>query len=207
MIKQARLQETPGVRLKMKAAYLKCCYTEQQVSTCYDWLSTPDPDRGEAAVALQSMGGQTNAVAQDATAAAFRDTIMQVIYYSTWSEQSQDKAALHWGRAGSIARCTPKPEVFPYPEMSAAVSSAFLTTTWPTHIGTPPGCPGLRCSTGTTTPGYSGLRRNGIRTTSSGTPCLSSSPVNRSTLLAYRQLTDGPLQHPRRKAILHYHNF
>jgi hypothetical protein len=98
MVKQARLQETPGIRLKLKAAYLKRCYTERQISTCYDWLSTPDPGRGEASVALQSVGGQANAVAPDATAAAFRDTIMQVLYYSTWSEQSQDEAALDWMR-------------------------------------------------------------------------------------------------------------
>jgi hypothetical protein len=98
MIKQARLQETPGVRLKMKAAYLKRCFTERQISTCYEWLSVPDPGRGEAALALQSVGGRINAVPQDATAAAFRDTIMQAIYYSTWSEESQDADALDWMR-------------------------------------------------------------------------------------------------------------
>jgi hypothetical protein len=98
MVKQARLQETPGVRVKLKAAYLKRCYTERQISTCYEWLSTPDPDRGEAAVALQSMGGQTNAVARDATAVASRDTVLQALYYSTWAEESQDEAALDWMR-------------------------------------------------------------------------------------------------------------
>lgn len=98
MVKQARLQETPGQRIKLKGAYLKRCYTERQISTCYEWLSTPDPARGEAAVALQSVGGQANAVPQDATAAPFRDTIMQVLYYSTWTDESQDEGALDWMR-------------------------------------------------------------------------------------------------------------
>lgn len=92
----AKVQDTTGVRLKQKSGFLRRTFRDSQIDTCYDWLSRADPDRGAVSVSLQSIGGQINAVAPEATAMAHRDAIMQIIYFSTWSQPEQDGPALDW---------------------------------------------------------------------------------------------------------------
>ncbi|MCG8918341.1 FAD-dependent oxidoreductase [Actinokineospora sp. PR83] len=87
----------PG-RHKIKSAYLRAAYTDEQADTLYDRLADDDhPHRG-ASVSLQSTGCAVNAVAPDATAVAQRDSVLRALYLATWDAEADDAAALAWVR-------------------------------------------------------------------------------------------------------------
>ena len=75
-------------RLKIKAAYLRKCYTDRQIATAYRYLSSQD---GDPSLILIGYGGNVNTVASAATATAQRDSIMKVIVISVWGSESEDE--------------------------------------------------------------------------------------------------------------------
>jgi hypothetical protein len=96
--KQSKLQDTQGLRLKLKAADLRRRYTDAQITTLHDELHRIEPSRGQATVSFQSYGGRVAAVAPEETATVQRDSILKVLYYSTWEDPALDAPAVDWLR-------------------------------------------------------------------------------------------------------------
>ncbi|MFJ6295817.1 FAD-binding oxidoreductase [Streptomyces griseoviridis] len=84
-------------RYKDKAGYLRRRFTDIQLATAYRHL-TDDTDGTESGLLLVGYGGQVNAVAPHATAVAQRDSVMKAIYYTVWTDPSDDAARLAWIR-------------------------------------------------------------------------------------------------------------
>lgn len=97
-IKQAKLQDTQGMRLKLKNAFLRRRYPDDQVGLIYDRLEQADPARGAVTVSFQSFGGVVNAVSAADTAMVHRDSIFQVLFFSTWDDAAQDEGCIDWLR-------------------------------------------------------------------------------------------------------------
>ncbi|MBK1783828.1 FAD-dependent oxidoreductase [Prauserella cavernicola] len=85
-------------RYKNKAGYLRRSMTERQRAAVYRYLTDP-AGVPSAGVLLLGYGGQVNAVAQGDTAIAQRDSVMKVIYYTTWADEEGDEAHLAWVRS------------------------------------------------------------------------------------------------------------
>jgi hypothetical protein len=84
-------------RFKLKAAYLRKGYTEQQIAATYRHL---DADAGQALqFILIGYGGQVNTVAPDATAVAQRDSILKAAYIASWANPAEDEFHLRNVRA------------------------------------------------------------------------------------------------------------
>jgi len=84
-------------RYKIKAAYLRRSFTEDQLATIYQHLSAPAGPPG-GGMLLVGYGGQVQAVAPDATATAQRDVVMKAVYQTVWADESGDAANLAWIR-------------------------------------------------------------------------------------------------------------
>ncbi|GAA2076822.1 FAD-binding oxidoreductase [Actinomadura alba] len=77
-------------RFKLKSAYMRTAYTEQQSAAAYRHLCT-DGDKPLTLI-LIGYGGQVNTVAPDATAVAQRDSILKAAFLSAWSDERDDDA-------------------------------------------------------------------------------------------------------------------
>jgi hypothetical protein len=75
-------------RIKVKAAYLRKCYTNRQIAVAHRYLSTQD---GDPSFILIGYGGNVNTVDPAATATVQRDSIMKVIFVSVWGSGSEDE--------------------------------------------------------------------------------------------------------------------
>lgn len=75
-------------RIKIKAAYLRKGYREQQISKVYSHLNT----EGNLPLhfVLIGYGGKVNTVAPDATATAQRDSILKAAYMAAWGSDTED---------------------------------------------------------------------------------------------------------------------
>lgn len=82
-------------RIKIKAAYLRKGYKEEQLATVYRHL-TSGGEHNPYHFILIGYGGQVNAVAPDATAIAQRDSIMKVAFMGAWADEAED--ATHIGK-------------------------------------------------------------------------------------------------------------
>ncbi|HYS40840.1 MAG TPA: BBE domain-containing protein, partial [Pseudonocardiaceae bacterium] len=78
-------------RFKLKAAYLRKGYNDEQIATLYRYMSTQDYI---PALILIGYGGQVNTVATDATAIAQRDSILKAAFLSVWGNEAQDEEVL-----------------------------------------------------------------------------------------------------------------
>ncbi|CAM4252844.1 FAD-binding oxidoreductase [Kibdelosporangium persicum] len=83
---------------KLKAAYLRKRFTDDQIATAYKYLTSTDHNNELAVLGLLSYGGKVNTVAPDATALPQRDSIMKVIYTVSWADPSAEQANLDWLR-------------------------------------------------------------------------------------------------------------
>ncbi|MGN9907454.1 FAD-binding protein [Phytohabitans sp. LJ34] len=91
--------EDPGRwRLKCKAAYLRRAFTDRQVDVVYQHLTSDVPGLFSGTVSLNSYGGQVNATAPDATAAAQRDSILKLFYLAAWPDAAGDALHVGWLR-------------------------------------------------------------------------------------------------------------
>ncbi|MBS2539493.1 FAD-binding protein [Catenulispora sp. NF23] len=82
-------------RYKLKAAYLKKSYTDDQLHAIYAGLSDKSAPSA-AAMLLIGYGGQVQAVAPDATAVAQRDVVMKAVFSNTWLAEADDAANVKW---------------------------------------------------------------------------------------------------------------
>lgn len=87
-------------RIKIKAAYLRKGYREQQIGTVYRHLSAEGD--GPYHFVLIGYGGQVNTVAPDATATAQRDSILKAGYMAAWAGEDEDDK--HIGKLREIYR-------------------------------------------------------------------------------------------------------
>lgn len=91
-------QGSPDVRrIKIKAAYLRRAYTDDQVDVIWEHLGGASPSKAE--LILIGYGGQVNTVASDATATAQRDSIMKAAYMAWWGSPADDDANIEAVRA------------------------------------------------------------------------------------------------------------
>ncbi len=77
-----------GSRFKLKSAYLRKGYTEAQLARAYRHLDTENPK--SIFFMFIGYGGQVNATAPDATAAAQRSSILKGSFLSSWWDPAED---------------------------------------------------------------------------------------------------------------------
>jgi FAD/FMN-containing dehydrogenase len=83
-------------RFKVKSAYLKAPFPDDQVQAIYQALTDPGYDNPQALLQIDSYGCQVNAVAPDATAVAQRSSIMKLQYQTYWALPAGDQVNLNW---------------------------------------------------------------------------------------------------------------
>jgi aclacinomycin oxidase len=84
-------------RIKIKAAYLRRGYTEEQIAAVWRHFTTEEPN--PAQLILIGYGGQVNTVAPDATATAQRDSILKAAFMSVWGDEAEDGTVIGQLRA------------------------------------------------------------------------------------------------------------
>jgi aclacinomycin oxidase len=86
------------VRAKVKDAFLRRPFTEDQLATAWHYLTTTDYE-AFGGLGLATYGGKVNAVSPDATASAQRDAILDTACNVGWGMPQQEAPALAWVRA------------------------------------------------------------------------------------------------------------
>ncbi|GAB3406896.1 FAD-binding oxidoreductase [Flindersiella endophytica] len=83
---------------KVKAAYLRKRFTDEQISLTYDYLA--GDKRGDAGGGLWfvAYGGKVNTVAPDATAMPQRDSILKAIFLTGWENPADQPKHMKWIR-------------------------------------------------------------------------------------------------------------
>ncbi|HVW59392.1 MAG TPA: BBE domain-containing protein, partial [Puia sp.] len=82
---------------KVKDAFLRQPFTDDQIATAYRWLTTGAGVGG--GLGLATYGGKVNAVSPDATASAQRDAILDTACNVGWGDPRQEEGSLAWVRA------------------------------------------------------------------------------------------------------------
>ncbi|MEU4250950.1 FAD-binding protein [Amycolatopsis sp. NPDC026612] len=75
-------------RAKLKAAYLRKGYDEDQLSTVWEHLTREGCEHNQ--FILIGYGGQVNTVAPDATATAQRDSVLKAAFMAVWADEAED---------------------------------------------------------------------------------------------------------------------
>jgi aclacinomycin oxidase len=88
-----------GVSTKVKDALLKKRFTDRQIAVAYDYLTRTDHDVMGGMLGLATYGGRINTVAPDATAAAQRDSILDIACNTGWLDPREEAKNLRWVRA------------------------------------------------------------------------------------------------------------
>jgi aclacinomycin oxidase len=88
-----------GVSAKVKDALLKKRITDRQIGVAYDYLTRSDHDVPGGMLGLATYGGRINTVARDATAAAQRDSILDIACTTGWLDPREEAKNLTWVRA------------------------------------------------------------------------------------------------------------
>jgi hypothetical protein len=88
-----------GVSTKVKDALLRKRFTDRQIGVAYDYLTRADHDIMGGMLGLATYGGRINTVACDATAAAQRDSILDIACTAGWLDPREEAKNLAWVRA------------------------------------------------------------------------------------------------------------
>jgi aclacinomycin oxidase len=88
-----------GVSVKVKDALLKKRFTDRQIGVAYEYLTRSDHDVMGGMLGLATYGGRINTVAADATAAAQRDSILDIACTTGWLDPRDEANNLTWVRA------------------------------------------------------------------------------------------------------------
>ncbi|WP_225993104.1 FAD-binding oxidoreductase [Actinomadura rudentiformis] len=88
----------PFYRIKIKSGYLRRRFTDEQAAIAYRHLTRSDFDHPHGHFFINTYGGQVNAVAPGATAAAHRDSIFKVGFLTGWEDAAEDARHLAWIR-------------------------------------------------------------------------------------------------------------
>ncbi|MER5294948.1 FAD-binding protein [Streptomyces pharetrae] len=94
----AGAQDSDVGRHKLKSAYLRRGHNDAQADILYTYLNSTGNRHDFANVTFQSYGGRINSVADGATAAPHRDSVIKAIYMNTWQDPDADPAAVDWLR-------------------------------------------------------------------------------------------------------------
>lgn len=85
------------VHAKMRDALLRQPLTDKQIATAYNYLNTPEKIGGGFGMA--TYGGQVNTIPAEVTAAAQRDSILDVACNAGWVDPKDEAATLAWVRS------------------------------------------------------------------------------------------------------------
>jgi hypothetical protein len=88
----------PTSRGAHKSAYFKRGFTTEQLAVMWKQMTRPDFTNPDTMMVVFSFGGQVNAVAEDATANAQRDTIFKICLQTFWQDEKDDDFFLGWER-------------------------------------------------------------------------------------------------------------
>ncbi len=88
-----------GVSSKVKDALLKKRLTDAQIGVAYDYLTRADHDIMGGMLGFATYGGRINTVARDATAAAQRDSILDIACNTGWLDPQEEARNLIWVRS------------------------------------------------------------------------------------------------------------
>ncbi|TCK65847.1 FAD-binding protein [Curtobacterium sp. PhB136] len=88
----------PTSRGAHKSAYFKKGFTSQQLRVMWKQMTRTDFTNPDTMMVVFSFGGQVNAVAEDATANAQRDTIFKICLQTFWQDEKDDAFYLGWER-------------------------------------------------------------------------------------------------------------
>ncbi|MEO6193374.1 MAG: BBE domain-containing protein, partial [Thermoanaerobaculia bacterium] len=88
-----------GVSVKVKDALLRKRFTDRQIGVAYEYLTRADHDIMGGMLGLATYGGRINTVARDATAAAQRDSILDIACTTGWLDPGEEAKNLAWVRA------------------------------------------------------------------------------------------------------------
>ncbi|MGW0737857.1 FAD-binding oxidoreductase [Streptomyces sp. NPDC002851] len=94
----AKAQDHVKARDKIKSAYLRRSFTPAQCDALYAHLNGTDHASDSASVSIQSFGGRANALAEDATASAHRDAVLNVVFLNSWQDPASDATNVDWLR-------------------------------------------------------------------------------------------------------------
>ncbi|HLS77079.1 MAG TPA: BBE domain-containing protein [Nocardia sp.] len=95
---QVYYPKAPSVRrVKVKAAFLRRAYSEEQRRVLYRHLVDLSAI-GDTEVEFLPLGGAVNALAPDATAMPARDSFLQMLIHSAWQLPLDDDRHLNWTR-------------------------------------------------------------------------------------------------------------
>jgi len=81
-------------RVKIKAAYMRQPYSDEQLRICYRHIVSP-AFIGESDLQFLPFGGAVNAVAPDATAVPARDSFMKMLIHGAWRLPFDDERNVH----------------------------------------------------------------------------------------------------------------
>ncbi|QNE21182.1 FAD-binding oxidoreductase [Kribbella qitaiheensis] len=88
----------PTSRGVHKSAYMLKNFTDEQIAAVYKHMTRPDFQNPDTMLVLFSFGGQVNAVKEDATANAQRDTIFKMCFQTFWEKETDDQFYVGWAR-------------------------------------------------------------------------------------------------------------
>lgn len=88
----------PTSRGAHKSAYFKKGFTSQQLGVMWQQMTRPDFTNPDTMMVVFSFGGQVNAVPENATANAQRDTIFKICLQTFWADEAEDEFYLRWER-------------------------------------------------------------------------------------------------------------
>jgi berberine-like enzyme len=88
-----------GVSAKVKDALLKKRFTDAQIGIAYDYLTRTDHDIMGGMLGFATYGGRINTVAPDATAAAQRNSILDIACTTGWLDPQEEAKNLTWVRS------------------------------------------------------------------------------------------------------------
>ena len=87
-----------GVSTKAKDALLRTAFTDRQIDTAYDHLTSSDHDVMGGMLGFATYGGRINTIASDATASAQRDAILDMACTTGWLDPADEAKNLAWVR-------------------------------------------------------------------------------------------------------------
>jgi hypothetical protein len=87
-----------GASVKVKDALLRKRFNERQISVAYDHLTSTQHDVMGGMLGLATYGGRINTVAGDATAAAQRNSILDIACTTGWLNSQEEGPNLAWVR-------------------------------------------------------------------------------------------------------------
>ncbi|GAA1074329.1 FAD-binding oxidoreductase [Nocardiopsis metallicus] len=86
-------------RIKIKDAFLRRGFDDRQIAVLLRYLTDSSTGAPFSTIALDTYGGRVNAVAEDATASAQRDSPLRTWAVIAWPEPEEDEQHLGWARA------------------------------------------------------------------------------------------------------------